>query len=148
MRAAGGRLDLLLNTVPVYHDYVRYRPLLRRRGGKQVILGLHTGLGGAMLVGNVFGSRSSLAASGIGGVTATQEVMDLCAKHDIMPDLEIVAATDMHRVYQALDDGNDSGRRYTCWTRRPSRRRRRAIFGPPPKLAEPKKENVGDSSRG
>ena len=49
---------------------------------------------------------------GIGGVTATQEVMDLCAKHDIMPDLEIVAATDMHRVYQALDDGNDSGRRY------------------------------------
>ena len=138
MRAAGGRLDLLLNTVPVYHDYVRYRPLLRRRGGKQVILGLHTGLGGAMLVGNVFGSRSSLAASGIGGVTATQEVMDLCAKHDIMPDLEIVAATDMHRVYQALDDGNDSGRRYVLDAATIEKAAVRN-FGPPPKLAEPKK---------
>ena len=139
MRAAGGRLDLLLNTVPVYHDYVRYRPLLRRRGGKQVILGLHTGLGGAMLVGNVFGSRSSLAASGIGGVAATQEVMDLCAKHNITPDLEIVAATDMHRVYQALDDGNDSGRRFVLDASTIENAAGRHL-GPPPKLAEPKKK--------
>ena len=70
-------------------------------------------------------------------MAATQEVMDLCAKHNITPDLDIVAATDMHRVYQALDDGNDSGRRYVLDAATIEKAAARN-FGPPPKLAEPK----------
>ena len=43
--------------------------------------------------------------SGIGGVRATQEVMDLCAKHDIKPDIKVVQPNQLTEVYQILDDG-------------------------------------------
>jgi uncharacterized zinc-type alcohol dehydrogenase-like protein len=38
MTSGAGSLDLILNTVPVYHDYMAYRPLLQS-AGKQVMLG-------------------------------------------------------------------------------------------------------------
>ena len=69
-------LDLVLNTVPVYHDYAKYRALLVDRGGRQVMLGLHTGFIGALLAGRAVGvKRSTLSGSAIGGVRATQEAM-------------------------------------------------------------------------
>lgn len=55
MKRAAASLDLILNTVPVYHDYLAYRRLLVDRGGKQVLLGLHTGFIGALLTGTIVG---------------------------------------------------------------------------------------------
>ena len=112
MARAAGSLDLILNTVPVYHDYNAYRKLLKAKGGKQVLLGLHTGFIGALLAGVIVGNRSSLSGSGIGGIRATQEVMDLCATRGIKPDIEVVPVTQIHRVYESLDANNDSGVRY------------------------------------
>ena len=60
-------LDLILNTVPVYHEYAKYRALLVDRGGRQVMLGLHTGFIGALLAGRpsaLRGPRSPAAPSG------------------------------------------------------------------------------------
>ena len=50
--------------------------------------------------------------SGIGGVRATQEVMDLCAKHDIKPDIKVVQPNQLTEVYQMLDARNDGGERF------------------------------------
>jgi D-arabinose 1-dehydrogenase-like Zn-dependent alcohol dehydrogenase len=36
--------------------------------------------------------------SGIGGIEATQAVIDLCAQHNIKPDIEIIAAHDLYKV--------------------------------------------------
>jgi D-arabinose 1-dehydrogenase-like Zn-dependent alcohol dehydrogenase len=58
--------DLILNTVPVYHDYLAYRPLLVAKGGKQVMLGLHTGFIGALLTGTIVG-RAVTHCRGVSG---------------------------------------------------------------------------------
>ena len=38
--------------------------------------------------------------------------MDLCASRGIAPDVEVVGAGEMHRVYETLDAGNDAGKRF------------------------------------
>jgi hypothetical protein len=62
-------------------DYTQYTPLLsKKKGAKQILLGLHKGIGGAMLADQVKGGRGRIGMSGIGGIAATQAVIDLCAK--------------------------------------------------------------------
>lgn len=117
MRRARGTLDLILNTVPVAHDYLRFQKLLKKRErgrprAKQVVLGLHAGLVSGMVARGVRGENSPIVASAIGGIRATQEVMDLCAAHGIVPELEILPVSRLTEIYEALDSGNDSGVRY------------------------------------
>jgi len=56
--------------------------------------------------------NSRIISSGIGGIRATQDVLDLCAKHDIRPDVTIVPVTQLNRIYESLDSGTDNGTRY------------------------------------
>eukprot|EP00929_Paragymnodinium_shiwhaense_P021891 TRINITY_DN1414_c0_g2_i1.p1 TRINITY_DN1414_c0_g2~~TRINITY_DN1414_c0_g2_i1.p1 ORF type:complete len:426 (+),score=76.44 TRINITY_DN1414_c0_g2_i1:99-1376(+) len=104
-------LDLILNTIPVEHDWSVYNSLLSK-SGKQVLLGLHSGLVGSMAAQMIVGKRNKVIGSGIGGTQNTQEVIDLCAKHDIKPDITVVSATEVGSVYEKLDKNNDSGVRY------------------------------------
>ena len=114
MEANVGSLDLIINTVPTFHDYSIYKCLLDRssRIGKQVLLGLHEGIVSGFALPAITFGRSRIAASGIGGIEATQQVIDLCAKHKIYPELEIVGVSKLNKVYQQLNDSNDSGKRY------------------------------------
>lgn len=111
MKDAEGYLDIILNTIPVGHDWTVYEKLLTNKG-KQVLLGLHASLIGAMLASGVTCGRSQVMASGIGGINNTQEVIDLCAKNGIKPDVELKAVEDLTAIYEALDAGNDQGKRF------------------------------------
>jgi len=112
MKENANSLDLILNTIPVYHSYVDFNSLLKRKGGRQVLLGLHKGIAGAMIVNKITGNRSRILHSGIGGIEATQKVMDLCAEHKIYPDIKVIPAHDLNKVYELLDGANDEGLRY------------------------------------
>jgi len=110
MAAAAGKFDLVLNTIPAEHDYNIYTPLLLR-SGKHVILGLNSAIVGATVAsGVVCGTR--FRASGIGGIKATQEVIDLCAKNKIYPNIEVVGADKINSVYETLDNQNIGALRY------------------------------------
>lgn len=111
MEQAKGSLDIILNSIPIYHDYDVYTRLLSPKG-KQVILGLHKGIVGAMVAGKATCGISKVMGSGIGGIKATQAVIDLCARHNIVPELKVVPVTKLNEVYIALDKGNDDGSRY------------------------------------
>eukprot|EP00942_MAST-04A_sp_MAST-4A-sp1_P010597 g10597.t1 len=111
MKKHEGKLDLILNTVPFYHDYTFYKQLLTRNG-KQCILGLHAGIGAGMFINKVSCCKSRLMASGIGGMKNTQEVIDICAKHEIYPDIKVIPVWEVNRVYEMLDSGNKTGLRY------------------------------------
>ena len=106
-----GTLDMVLNTIPSYHDYLVYQPLLTSNG-IQILLGLHAGFVGAMLTDNIVGGKSRLKMSGIGGIRATQEVIDLCDKNKIYPEISIEPVTALNNIYTALDKANDTGVRY------------------------------------
>jgi uncharacterized zinc-type alcohol dehydrogenase-like protein len=57
--------------------------------------------------------RQSIAGSLIGGIQATQEVIDLCFKHKIYPDIQIVEARDIDMAWKKLLEGkNDDGIRF------------------------------------
>jgi len=119
LRRSRGTLDIILNTVPVAHDYWIYQKLLSRDNegrvkgrSKQVILGLHAGLAVGMVALIIKGDKSPIVSSGIGGIEATQEVMDLCAKYNIVPDITVMPVSRLSDIYEALDAGNDTGTRY------------------------------------
>ena len=111
MRAAKGSFDLVLNTIPSEHDYTVYTALVAK-GGKHIVLGLNTGLIAGMVAEGVFGSSSRLTGSGIGGIEATQAVIDLCAKHNILPEIVVKPVEDINRIFEKLNAANDTGERY------------------------------------
>ena len=82
------------------------------KGGKHIILGLNPGLPGAMIVDALVMGQSKVKGSGIGGIEATQAVIDLCNKHKIFPEIEIVRAEQINEVYEKLDSANQEGLRY------------------------------------
>ncbi|MBA3864417.1 MAG: hydroxyacid dehydrogenase [Erythrobacter sp.] len=100
MKAARGTFDMVLNTIPVRHDVVPYLHLLRV-DGVQVLVGmigmmpeLHT----SVLLG-----RKVLTGSGIGGLAETQEMLDFCAEHNILPDIEVIAMQDIQNAYDRME---------------------------------------------
>lgn len=65
-----------------------------------------------MVVDSLVCGASRVKMSGIGGIAATQEVVDLCAKHSIKPTVKIISAWDVNGVYEELEGGNDTGVRH------------------------------------
>ncbi len=100
MKAKAGYFDMVLNTIPVRHDVAPYLQLLRI-DGVQVLVGmidkmpeLHTGV----LLG-----RKILTGSGIGGLAETQEMLDFCAEHSILPEIETIAMQDIETAYNRME---------------------------------------------
>lgn len=51
-------------------------------------------------------------SSGIGGITDTQECVDLCAKFGIWPETTVRPVEALSQIYEDLDKANESGTRY------------------------------------
>ena len=49
----------------------------------------------------IFGRRS-LAGSAIGGIPETQEMLDFCAKHNIVSDIEVVPIQKVNEAYERV----------------------------------------------
>ncbi len=43
-----------------------------------------------------------LAGSGIGGVKETQEMLDFCAEHNIVSDVEVIPAQKINEAYERV----------------------------------------------
>ncbi|MES1249679.1 MAG: NAD(P)-dependent alcohol dehydrogenase, partial [Chitinophaga rupis] len=55
---------------------------------------------------NVSAGRKSLAGSGIGGIPETQEMLDYCAEHNIVSDIEIIDIKYIHQAYERMLKGD------------------------------------------
>lgn len=93
--------DLIVNTVAVPHDLDSYIGLLRR-DGTMVMVGAPAERHPAMDVGNLIGKRRSLAGSGNGGIRETQEMLDFCAQHGIVSDIELIAIDEVNAAYERV----------------------------------------------
>ncbi|MBB5045306.1 putative zinc-type alcohol dehydrogenase-like protein [Rhodopseudomonas rhenobacensis] len=100
MAKAKGSFDFLLNTIPVGHDVNPYLELLKLDGA-MVLVGALTPLD-PVLGGNLIHGRRSLAGSGIGGMPETQEMIDFCAEHGIVSDVEMIRIQDINKAYERL----------------------------------------------
>jgi uncharacterized zinc-type alcohol dehydrogenase-like protein len=113
MASARGSLDLILNTIPAYHDYTLYQQLVAP-GGRHVILGANAVFAGVMFASKLLGGseRSPVVSSGIGGLKNTQECIDLCAQAAIYPVVDVRPVQHLADIYRELDSCNDGGKRH------------------------------------
>ena len=95
--------DLILNTIPDKYDPNPFIKLLKRDGVFVAVgvLGPFTSPTNNMEVAM---ARRSVAGSVIGGIAETQEVLDFCAEHQILPDVEMIAIQDINKAYSRMLD--------------------------------------------
>lgn len=100
MRAAANRFDLILDTIPTSHNVNPYLMLLACNGVLVLVGALEPlePIHGALLVMN----NRSISGSLIGGLPATQELLDFCAAHNVLPSCEIVSVSDINTAFQRM----------------------------------------------
>ena len=93
--------DFLLNTIPVGHDLNPYAVLLKR-DRTMALVGALTALEPPLQGYSLISGRRSLAGSAIGGMAETQEMIDFCAEHNIVSDVEMVPIRSVNEAYERL----------------------------------------------
>src|SRR5690606_22913577 len=101
MKAHRKSLDLILDTVAAPHDLDAFMVLLRR-DGVMVLVGVPATPHPSPQVFNLVGKRRTLAGSMIGGIPETQEMLDFCAEHDIVADIEMIRADQVNEAYERM----------------------------------------------
>jgi len=92
--------DLIINTVSAPVDLQQYLSTLRLDGTM-----VNVGAPPQPLPVSVFalmGNRRSYAASGIGSIDETQEMLDFCAEHNIAPEVELINADYINEAYERV----------------------------------------------
>ncbi|KAJ9448748.1 NADP-dependent alcohol dehydrogenase C 1 [Diplonema papillatum] len=98
---AVGSFELILDTVPVQHDLNAYLPMLDVDGTIVLVgqLGPMGELGSAPLVRG----RKRVAGSFIGGVKQTQELLDFCARKNVLPECEIIRMDQINEAFVRME---------------------------------------------
>lgn len=99
-----GSFDFILDTVSAEHDYNFYLGMLRTNG-VMVCVGAPPTPAQIPAINLIFG-RKSFAGSLIGGIPETQEMLDFCAKHNIVSDVEVIAIKDINEAYERMLKGD------------------------------------------
>jgi len=101
MTKAESSFDLIVDTVPVRHDISPYMRLLDV-DGTLVIVG-HLGLIDAPSTAPFLLGRRRVAGSPIGGIAETQEMLDFCARKNILPDCEMLRMEQINEAFERLE---------------------------------------------
>jgi len=98
------KLDMVLDTVSAQHAVDPYLNTLKLDGA-MVLVGLPTE---ALAISpfNVVLPRRIFTGSSIGGIPETQEMLDFCAKHNIVSDIEMISIQDINEAYERLLKGD------------------------------------------
>lgn len=100
MAAHANSFDFILDTVSAKHDINALLQLLRRDGTlTQVGVPVEPQ---PISAGSLIGKRRSFAGSGIGGLAETQEMLDFCAAHGIMSDIELVSISQVDDAFERM----------------------------------------------
>jgi uncharacterized zinc-type alcohol dehydrogenase-like protein len=101
MKKYTNSLDFIINTVAAPHNLDAYISLLKR-DGTMCLVGLPDRPHLSPNIGNLIFKRRKLAGSLIGGIKETQEMLDFCAKHHILSDIELIPIEKINEAYERL----------------------------------------------
>ena len=105
MKAHSKSFDFILNTVAAPHSLDPFLSLLKR-DGTMTLVGAPASPHPAPQVFNLIGKRRSLAGSLIGGIPETQEMLDFCAEHGIVSDIEMIKPDEINGAYDRMIKGD------------------------------------------
>ncbi len=95
-----GQFDLIIDTISAPHDYNKYLGLLRVEG-TMVLLGVPPEPTLVSAFPLIMGRRS-LSGSLIGGIKETQEMLDFCAEHNIVSEIELIPVQQVNLAYERM----------------------------------------------
>jgi len=101
MAAAQSSFDLIIDTIPVDHPVGDYLPLLDLDGAL-VLVGQIGPMGQPSSVPLVMGRRR-IAGSLIGGIAQTQELLDFCARKNILPECELIGIQQINEAFDRME---------------------------------------------
>ncbi|MBV6848750.1 NAD(P)-dependent alcohol dehydrogenase [Xanthomonas euvesicatoria] len=105
MAAHAKSFDLIVDTVSAPHDLDAFLALLKR-DGTLTLVGAPASPHPSPNVFNLIFKRRSIAGSMIGGIPETQEMLDFCAEHGIVSDIELIRADEINDAYERLLKGD------------------------------------------
>ena len=105
MASHGKRFDFILKTVAAPHDLDAFLALLKRDGAMTRV-GAPASPHPSPNVFNLILKRRTLAGSLIGGIPETQEMLDFCAEHGIVADIEMIRMDEINAAYERMLKGD------------------------------------------
>lgn len=103
VKSVRGYFDFILDTVSADHDMDMYLGMLKTNGA-HVCVGVPDSY--SLRPFSVIVGRKSLAGSSIGGLPETQEMLDFCAEHNIVSDIEIIPIQEITTAYERMLKGD------------------------------------------
>ena len=101
MAAHANSFDFILNTVAAPHDLDAFLSLLKL-DGTMTLVGAPASPHPSPTVFNLILKRRSLAGSLIGGIRETQEMLDFCAAHGIVSEIEVIRMDEINTAYERM----------------------------------------------
>ncbi len=101
MKAHKNSFDFILNTVAASHDLDPFLALLKM-DGTMTLVGAPSTPHPSPGVFGLITKRRSIAGSMIGGIPETQEMLDFCAKHNIVSDIEVIKMSQINEAYERM----------------------------------------------
>ncbi|MET4094817.1 NAD(P)-dependent alcohol dehydrogenase [Arthrobacter sp. UYCu712] len=105
MDAANRSIDVIIDTVAAPHDLNPYFRTLRLDGAL-FQLGLPSEDMPPVNPGALIRRRIAYAGSLIGGIAETQEMLDFCAEHGVVSEVEVVRADQLNEAYDRMVAGD------------------------------------------
>ncbi|MCW4468967.1 NAD(P)-dependent alcohol dehydrogenase [Flavobacterium sp. MFBS3-15] len=96
--------DFILDTVAADHDIAPYLAMLRTNGTY-----INVGMPAKPLDVSAFtlaSGNKTVAGSGAGGMPETQEMLDFCANHNIVSDIELINIKDINTAFERMLKGD------------------------------------------
>lgn len=101
MAKHAGSFDFILNTVAASHNLDAFTNLLRH-DGTMCLVGAPAHPHPSPSVWPLITKRASIAGSAIGGIPETQEMLDFCAEHNIVCDIEMIPIQKINEAYERM----------------------------------------------
>ncbi|WP_312358193.1 NAD(P)-dependent alcohol dehydrogenase [Stutzerimonas balearica] len=101
MAAHVNSFDFILNTVAAPHNLDAFVNLLKRDATMTLVGAPATPHPSPSVFGLIF-KRRRIAGSLIGGIAETQEMLDFCAEHNIVSDIEMIDMQQINEAYERM----------------------------------------------
>ena len=101
MQRHAGTFDFILDTVAASHDLDAFTRLLRR-DGTLCLVGVPGHPHPSPNISQLIFGRRSIAGSLIGGIAETQEMLDFCAEHGIVSEIEMIPIQQIDHAYDRM----------------------------------------------
>jgi uncharacterized zinc-type alcohol dehydrogenase-like protein len=101
MAAHANQFDFILNTVAAPHNLDPFLQLLKL-DGTMTLVGAPAESHPSPGVFNLIFKRRQLAGSLIGGIRETQEMLDFCAEHKLVSDIEVIPMEYINTAYERM----------------------------------------------